>query len=146
MPQVITLNVPDNIFQHLERSARATNQPVEELLLMTLRATLPPLDGLPPEAARNLEELELLDDQALERVMSETVPPGQQRRIEELLALSRAAAFGEVERGQLRELQSQADLVMLRKARAAALLRFRGKRPPTLAELAQMSGADEVRG
>jgi hypothetical protein len=32
-------------------------------------------------------------------------------------------------------LQKQADLVMLRKARAAVLLRFRGHRLPTLAEL-----------
>jgi hypothetical protein len=31
---------------------------------------------------------------------------------------------------------------MLRKARAAVLLRFRGKRVPTLAELSQLTAAD----
>jgi hypothetical protein len=41
----------------------------------------------------------------------------------------------------LRELQGRADLVMLRKARAAVLLRFRGRRPPTLAELGQMTSS-----
>jgi hypothetical protein len=36
-------------------------------------------------------------------------------------------------------LQQQADMVMLRKARAAVLLRFRGRRLPTLAELARQT-------
>jgi len=46
------------------------------------------------------------------------------------------------EHEQLAVLQQQADLVMLRKARAAVLLRFRGKRVPTLAELSQLTATD----
>ena len=46
------------------------------------------------------------------------------------------------EHEQLAVLQQQADLVMLRKARAAILLRFRGKRVPTLAELSQLTATD----
>jgi hypothetical protein len=45
----------------------------------------------------------------------------------------------ETEREQLSLLQRQADLIMLRKARAANLLRFLGKRVPTLAELDQLT-------
>jgi hypothetical protein len=39
-------------------------------------------------------------------------------------------------------LQQQADLEMLHKARAAVLLRFRGMRVPTLAELGQLTATD----
>ena len=49
----------------------------------------------------------------------------------------------DAEREQLALLQQLADLVMLRKARAAVLLRFRGKRVPTLAELSQLAAPDK---
>ncbi len=143
MSETITLTMPDSIFQPLQRAAQATNQPVEEMLLAALRASLPSLEGLPPEVAHDLTKLELLDDQALWRVILETLPVDRQQRIEELLLLNQAGTLSEMESEQLSELQSQADLVMLRKARAAVLLRFRGKRIPTLAELSQMAVATQ---
>jgi hypothetical protein len=44
---------------------------------------------------------------------------------------------------QLTILQQQADLGRLRKARAAVLLRFRGKRVLTRAELSQLAAPDK---
>ena len=139
MSQTITLTVPDRVFQPIQRVAEATDQPIEALLLAALEASLPPLEGLPPELMDDLTELERLDDQALWRVMAETVPLQTQRQIEELLRRNSAGSILETEREQLSLLQRQADLVMLRKARAANLLRFRGKRVPTLAELDQLT-------
>jgi hypothetical protein len=137
--QTITLTVPDRVFQPIQRVAEATDQPIETLLLTALEASLPPLEGLPPELMDALIELEKLDDQALWRVMAETVPLQTQRQIEELLRRNSAGSILETEREQLSLLQRQADLIMLRKARAANLLRFRGKRVPTLAELDQLT-------
>jgi len=71
-----------------------------------------------------------------------TVPPDQQHRLHDLLVRNQAGVLTEWEYEQLAVLQQQADLVMLRKARAAALLRFRGKRVPTLAELSQLTATD----
>jgi hypothetical protein len=139
MSQTITLTVPDRVFQPIQRVAEATDQPIEALLLTALEASLPPLEGLPPELMDDLTELERLDDQALWRVMAETVPLQTQRQIEELLRRNSAGSILETEREQLSLLQRQADLIMLRKARAANLLRFRGKRVPTLAELDQLT-------
>ena len=133
------LTVPDRVFLPIQRVAEATDQPIEALLLAALEASLPPLEGLPPELMDDLTELERLDDQALWRVMAETVPLQTQRQIEELLRRNSAGSILETEREQLSLLQRQADLVMLRKARAANLLRFRGKRVPTLAELDQLT-------
>lgn len=74
MSQVVTLNLPDNFFQPLERTARATRQPIEKLLLDALQNSLPPLDGLPPEFIENLTLLESLEDAELQGIMRETVP------------------------------------------------------------------------
>ena len=90
-----------------------------------------------------LVALESLDDQALWRVMLETVPLDQQHQLHDLLIRNQAGMLTDAEREQLAILQQQADLVMLRKARAAVLLRFRGKRVPTLAELSQLAAMDK---
>jgi len=139
MSQIITLTLPDSFFRPIQRTAQATNQPIEELLLHALQASLPPLEGLPEDIVENLTALETLDDQSLWRVMGETVPAELQRELSELLERQRAASLSAAEREQLTALQQQADLVMLRKARAAVLLRFRGKRIPTPAELCQLT-------
>jgi hypothetical protein len=143
MPQTITLTLPDNILQPVQRVAQATQQSVEELLVTALQAALPPLEGLPPEVVQPLIALESLDDQTLWWVMLETVPLDQQHQLHDLLIRNQAGTLTDVEREQLAILQQQADLVMLRKARAAVLLRFRGKRVPTLAELSQLAAMDK---
>jgi hypothetical protein len=142
MPQTITLTLPDNVLQPVQRVAQATQQSVEELLVTALQAALPTLEGLPPDLIQHLVALESLDDQALWRVMLETVPLDQQDRLHDLLIRNQARVLTASEHEQLAVLQQQADLVMLRKARAAVLLRFRGKRVPTLAELSQLTATD----
>jgi hypothetical protein len=139
MSRTITLTLPDDVLQSVQRVARATQQSVEELLVTALQAALPTLAGLPPPIVENLTALESLNDQALWQVMLETVPLDQQHRLHDLLARHQAGRLTDVECEQLAMLQQQADLVMLRKARAAALLRFRGKRVPTLAELNKLA-------
>jgi hypothetical protein len=139
MSQTITLNLPDSLFQPLQRTAQATKQPVETLLLSALQASLPSLEGLSPEMRENLTGLELLDDDALWQVMLETVPEPTQRKLRRLLARNQTSALSPAEQMRLDELQQAADLVMLRKARAAVLLRFRGRRVPTLAELSELA-------
>ena len=142
MPQTITLTLPDHILQPAQRVAHATEQSVEELLVTALQAGLPTLEGLPPDVVQHLVALESLDDQALWRVMLETVPLDQQHQLHDLLLRNQAGMLTDAEREQLAIVQQQADLVMLRKARAAVLLRFRGKRVPTLAELSQLTATD----
>jgi hypothetical protein len=137
MSHLITLDLPDRVFRLVQRTAQATNQPIEALLLHALQAALPLLEGLSEEMIEKLTVLETYDDESLWRVMGETVSTEVQQKLRTLLARQQSTALTEAERGQLAALQEQADLVMRRKARAAVLLRFRGKRLPTLAELGQ---------
>jgi len=140
MSQIITLHLPESFVQPLERTMRATNQPLEQLLLTALQTALPPLEGLSPEFVADLEALELLDDDQLRHVLTETVATQTQQEISSLLQKQASESLAEAEQARLSALQKQADLVMLRKARAAVLLRFRGHRLPTLTELGRLTG------
>ena len=142
MPQTMTLTLPDDVLQPVLRVAQATKRSVEELLVTALQAALPTLEDLPPDVVQHLVALESLDDQALWRVMLETVPLDQQDQLHDLLLRNQAGMLTKSEHEQLAVLQQQADLVMLRKGRAAVLLRFRGKRVPTLAELSQLTATE----
>ncbi|QTA87035.1 hypothetical protein [Desulfonema magnum] len=134
MPQ-ITLAIPDNLYNHVHRLAQTAREPVEKILLTALHTSLPSLDGLPDQMIRELTDLENRDAGELRKVLSETVPPDQQEMLESLLHRNQLGILSPAENRQRASLQRAADMVMLRKARAAVLLRFRGERLPTLAEL-----------
>jgi hypothetical protein len=137
MSQVVTLDLPNSFFQPLERTSRVTRQPIETLLLNALQNSLPSLDGLPPEFIENLTELENLENKELRKVLHETVPPKTQAEISKILKKKGKLTASEILR--LTNLQKKAALIMLRKARAAVLLRFRGHRLSTLTELENLS-------
>ncbi len=135
----ITLAIPDNLYNHVQRLAQAARKPVEKVLLTALHTSLPSLDGLPAEMIRELTDLENKDTGELREVLAETVPSGQQEMIESLLHRNQIGILTRAEKEELASLQQAADRVMLRKARAAVLLRFRGERLPTMAELRRLT-------
>ena len=135
MTQTITLNLPDRLFEPIQRIAQATDRSIEAVLLDALQNSLPLLDGLEPDLIQELTELETQDNDTLRRFLFETVPLDQQQALETLLWRNQAGELTETEQETLASLQKEADKIMLRKARAAVLLRFRGQRIPTLAEL-----------
>ena len=139
MSQTVTLILPDKLYDPIQRIAQATDQSVETVLLTALQASLPPLDGLSPDLTQELVGLEALDDDALRQVLLETVPINQQQELDALLQQNQAGDLTRAEREHLAHLQHEADRVMLRKARAAVLLRFHGQRIPTMTELHQLT-------
>lgn len=139
MSQTITLTIPDRLFEPIQRMAQATDQPVETMLLIALQTSLPPLDGIPDSLTHALVDLEALDNGGLLHAMLETVPSEDQQALTTLLQHNQARDLSADEREQLARLQDSADRVMLSKARAAVLLRFRGQRIPTLAELRHLT-------
>jgi hypothetical protein len=71
---LIFLELPQAIYLPARRMAEVTNRSLEDLLVGALKASLPPLDGLPSELVEDLVELENLDDESLRQVMVSTVP------------------------------------------------------------------------
>lgn len=88
------------------------------------------------EMASELAGLEALDDGALVDVVHEMVADVDPDEIEDLLEKHRTDALTDVERARLEAIHRAANRTMLRKARAAVLLRARGRHVPTLEEMA----------
>jgi hypothetical protein len=141
MAHTVTLKLPDALYWPAQRMAEAARRPLADVLVDALQASLPSLNGLPPALASELVGLEKLDDEALWQVMLSRVPAGRQRRLQRLLRKNKAGKLAGSERVELSALQTEADRVMLRNARAAVLLRFRGRRLPTLIELRKLARA-----
>jgi hypothetical protein len=143
MTQTITLAIPDKLYAPIKRSAAGTNQSVEAIVLNALQASLPPLEGLPPEIMDELVQLETLDNEALRQVLLEFISPKQQETLQVLLDKNQEDSLTSEEQKELATLHKAAEKIMLRKARAGVLLRFRGQRLPTLAELEEMSRTNQ---
>jgi len=107
--------------------------------LTAIHTSLPSLHGLSSDLTEELVTLEALDNNALRKVLLEIVPIDQQDRHDVLLQRNQLNILTKTEKTELTSLRQNADRIMLRKARAAVLLRFRGERLPTLSELRRLT-------
>lgn len=133
----VTLELPEPIFRQLARIAEATQQSVEALALQSIASNLPPHpDNAPPEMQVELLEMSTLPIEELLAFAQAEVEPQQHDRHVKLLDEDRAGLLTPEERQELINLRLAADRLMLRKAYAWSLLRWRGYRIPPLQELA----------
>jgi hypothetical protein len=66
MSQMLSINVPDQLLDRLNRLAQAAARPVEELIVSTLNESVPhPPANLPPEIREELTRLERMSDEEL---------------------------------------------------------------------------------
>jgi hypothetical protein len=138
MTHTFTVGLPEELYDRLEQSARVTNLPVEELILQSVKAGMPPsVSHLPTEYREECLALERLNNKQLRRVAESMTPVARQRRYSSLLGKNQAGKLSHREREQLSTLGKQARALTLRKGYAYALLRWRGCRIPTLVELTQ---------
>lgn len=134
--QRMAIQMPQSLYRRLERLAEISRRPLENVVVQTLDSSVPPLpDDLPEEMRGDLLALEALDDDALWQVARGTVSPERQEQHRLLLEKNRLGTIAESERETLVQLRREADQLMLRKAYAYVLLKWRGHRLPTLAEL-----------
>jgi len=91
------------------------------------QTSIAPLDGLSDEQIAELTQLETLDNTPLKQLLLKTLSKEQQA-LETLLQKNKARVH--TEQKQLVVLQKVVNKIMLQKARAAVLLRFRGQRLP----------------
>ncbi|MBD2000853.1 hypothetical protein H6G00_30340 [Leptolyngbya sp. FACHB-541] len=133
MTATVTLQLPDPIYQRLVNTAIATGRSLEEVMLHALKVGSPPdWENAPDEFKADLAALDRLEDEALWKVATGRKTEEEMARHFELLERNKEHTLTPAEQVELVELRSQADLFMLRKAHAAALLRWRGHRVPHL--------------
>jgi hypothetical protein len=115
----------------LANTARATQLPLDEVIVHALEIGSPPAwDDVPPEFQADLAALDRLDNDALSDIARSRMSEADEERYEELLERYRAGGLTDAERLDLDLFRSTADRIMLRKAHAAALLRWRGAPVP----------------
>ena len=134
--QNVTLPLPERLFLRFQQMATATRQPLTDLLLRAVEVGGPPnWEEAPPRFQADLAALDRLDDDALWRVARSRASQATAARLQELLAQRAEGQLDQRERSELEELVDEADHVMLRKAHAATLLRWRGHAIPPAKKL-----------
>jgi hypothetical protein len=132
----ITLDIPDKLYQRLQHVAQLAGRSLENLMLQTLTANLPPLpEDLPPSMHAELSALEQLSDAVLWQTARGAVSGAHQTRYGHLLEKQRNQTLSQAEQDELENLFQQSERHMLRKAYAYALLKWRGHRLPPLSQL-----------
>ncbi len=135
--QKVTVELPQAIFKQLARIALATQQPLEVLAAQSIASNLPPTpDNAPVEMQAELLQMQSLDSTDLLSIVQGQIAPEQQQHHIELLEKNQIQGeLTSTERQELSKLRIAADRLMLQKAYAWSVLRWRGHKVPPLNEL-----------
>jgi hypothetical protein len=130
--ETVTLQIPEILYQRLVSTARATQQPLENVILHAIQVGSPPeWDDVPEEFQADLAALDRLDDNTLWQIARSCKTVAEMERYNTLLDGNSSGTLTQDERLELMALRNEADRFMLLKAQAAVLLRWRGHRVPT---------------
>ena len=135
--RTVTLRLPEGLYIRLQQAAQATHHSLDDVLLRAVQVGSPPRwDDAPAEFQSDLATLDRLDDEGLWSIARSRKTERDMERYQELLDNNANSVLSVAERDELARLRVEFDRFMLRKAHAAALLRWRGHRVP-LAEALQ---------
>jgi len=134
--QGINLELPSALYQRLVEAAEASQQSLTEVVIQSIQTGLPPsLAQVPDRFRDDLRALNRFGDDVLWNVAVSDLAGDKVELYEQLLVKSQQEQLEEDEQHLLATLREEADLLMLRRAYAAALLKWRGHRIPTLADI-----------
>lgn len=129
--QDVTLPLPETLYLRFKQTAQATQQSLTDVLLHAVQVGSPPSwEDAPVAFQADLAVLDRHEDEALWRVARSHRTEADITQLQELLEKNADDQLTEAERAELTRLRSEADRLMLRKAHAAALLRWRGHTIP----------------
>ena len=131
----LTLQLPQRTVQRLQQLSRLSGRPVDELVADTLKLLPPSLEDAPPDFQVDLARLEAWPSDKLRAQVYAQMGPDQVARYDDLLHAFRTDGLDASGQQELSQLKWEADSLMLRKAYAALLLKWRGEPVPTLTEL-----------
>ncbi|MBW4600157.1 MAG: hypothetical protein KME29_11260 [Calothrix sp. FI2-JRJ7] len=135
--QKVTVELPEPVFEQLTRIARATQQPLEVLAAQSIASNLPPTpDNAPVEIQAELLQMQTWEDTDLLSITKRHINKELQQRHIELLEKNKIQGeLTPAQRQELSELRINADKLMLQRAYAWSVLRWRGHRIPSVDEL-----------
>ena len=122
----VTLAVPEHIYDRARQIAKATSQPLEQVLIKRLEESFTELSELQPDEQAELSAFKLLSDDTLRAISREQMSHARQEQMQRLMDRNSLGAITDHERQVLTELVKQGDRLTLRKAWAANVLMDRG--------------------
>jgi hypothetical protein len=129
----VTLTLPDALYRRLQQTSDALHLSFDEVILHVLRVGSPPTwDDAPAALQAELAALDRWDDDMLWNAVHNLEPALDMERYQELLDRVAEDQLTDAETRELESLRAEADRHVLRKAHAAALLRWRGHQVPPL--------------
>ena len=134
--QRLTIELPESIFQLLTDMATLTDQSPEQLAAQSITGNLPPsFENAPADMHEELLAMQICAVDELRQIAGSQMPAQQQQRLSELLEKNQEDSIQPSEQQELKALRLAADRLMLRKAYAWSVLRWRGQPVPALDEL-----------
>lgn len=135
--QRVEVELPESVYRQLARIAEETKQSIAALVAQSAIGNLPPAaDNTSSELRAELLKMQTLETEELLRIAQAQTETALHERQVELLEKNEDDQLTESERQELSNLRQAADQLMLRKAYAWSVLRWRGERVPTLQEIA----------
>ncbi len=134
--QRLTLELPESLFQQLTRIAELTAQPIEALALQSITGNLPPtVENAPLEIQAELSQMQSLSNDHLLEIAHSRVSATEAAHHQLLLEKNQSGQTSIEEQQELRSLRLVVDRMMLKKANAWSILRWRGYPIPSLDQL-----------
>ena len=107
-------------------TAQATQRTLESVILQVIALGSPPHSHDVPEAYKTeLSALARLENKSLRQIAQAQKMASEMECYDKLLALNQAGALTDIEHLELTDLRRESELFMLRKAHAAAILKWR---------------------
>jgi hypothetical protein len=124
--QPITVNLPALLYDRLKRRAEQAHTTIEQELVQVVASVVPVDETLDPKLNATVEQLNLLDDEALWRAARSTLAVDITKELETLHSKRQRAGLTSQEQQTLQDHLTAYEQTMLVRAHAAALLRQRG--------------------
>lgn len=122
----VTVKLPEEAFEQLQSVARRQHRSVHDVVQDLVLRELPGLPPLPQNVEEELAAFSSLSDDVLWMLARSTLTKDQQRELANLNAEAQRRPFPDKEKDRQQALLEAYDRVLVRRARAAALLKARG--------------------
>jgi hypothetical protein len=127
METTISVDFPKPVYQRLQRQSRVMNIPISEVVVQTVRHRLPLwLETIPPDLEKELAQLDDLSIAQVQKIAKIRLPSAKQRKLDRLLQKNSEGTITMNELAELDNVQLEANFLMLKKAKALALLKAQG--------------------
>lgn len=124
--QSVTLNLPETVYEQIQRAAAKTKRRVDEVMAEAIAAVAPVMDSAPGKLRSVLAQMAYLNDAALWQAARATMTVEQRERLQLLHDKQQQKELTTEEQTEEQALVSLYRETLLIRAQAAVILKMRG--------------------